>query len=41
MTQKLSYASDYLRRLAIDAPDAAELVENTSVDRDSEPDDAL
>ena len=41
VTQKLSYASDYLRRLAIDAPDAAELVENTSVDRDSEPDDAL
>lgn len=30
VTQKLSYASDYLRRLSIDAPDATGLVESAS-----------
>lgn len=36
VTQKLSYASDYLRRIAIDTPDAAGLVERTPLEADEE-----
>lgn len=40
VTQKLAYASDYLRRLAIDAPEAAGLVENVRSGMDDEFPDA-
>lgn len=39
VTQKLSYASDYLRRIAIDTPDAAGLVERAPVEPNEDSND--